>query len=578
MKKLIILSAFLFPFLLLKGQVMTEDSCIADFSWKVNHEIMMFAPGIAINFYDESVADSDIESWHWDFGDGHYSDEQNPLFIYTFLDGHPGPFGPNGEFAPKVCLTIKTSGCSSTICKTLEFAHDTIINPEKCHVYFRPYRNDTVMTIPELVQYSFKVYAPENTVSWSWDFGDGTTSNEPDPIHGFDFMGEIFDVCLTIETDDGCSANYCAPVFIGHSDTTYVPGCQALFKWQVMESYPEQYAFQDMSEGNPTAWYWDFGDGTSSSEQNPVHVFASWKDSLDAAGNFFPFPERFYHVCLTISNDEGCKSTYCDIIYSGGWHDTIFPEPCPYFIAITTSNVLGGNFCNGTATASLVDKDGNSVEYSDIQWSTGQTGDSASGLCVNVPYYISITAESGCQVASSFALFDYSRPMDPFGFWTIYGDGYWYNLNYTLPDSGYICQWEFSDGTIVYGEDVSYAFEGDNEKSVTVTVLDEDGNVVYNEAIALNTAVGTKETLTDEYLIYPNPADNVIHIRIQETLEPGASIEIYNSLGKLMLREEFEGNHSNNELSIPVRELGHGLYYVRLLNSGSNPVTLSFVK
>jgi hypothetical protein len=35
----------------------------------------------------------------------------------------------------------------------------------------------------------------------------------------------------------------------------------------------ESVYFSDLSQGNPTAWFWDFGDGETSTEQNPVHFF-----------------------------------------------------------------------------------------------------------------------------------------------------------------------------------------------------------------------------------------------------------------------------------------------------------------
>ena len=36
----------------------------------------------------------------------------------------------------------------------------------------------------------------------------------------------------------------------------------------------EAVQFTDQSAGEPTAWYWDFGDGTNSAEQNPSHGYA----------------------------------------------------------------------------------------------------------------------------------------------------------------------------------------------------------------------------------------------------------------------------------------------------------------
>ncbi len=44
--------------------------------------------------------------------------------------------------------------------------------------------------------------------------------------------------------------------------------------------------FQDESTGSPTSWLWDFGDGSASTEQNPVHQYNEEKD---------------YSVTLTVS-------------------------------------------------------------------------------------------------------------------------------------------------------------------------------------------------------------------------------------------------------------------------------------
>ncbi len=60
-------------------------SCSAAFDWKVNDSIMMFAPGMAVNFFD--LSEGEVVSRLWDFGDGSYSEMQNPMHIFTFLDG-----------------------------------------------------------------------------------------------------------------------------------------------------------------------------------------------------------------------------------------------------------------------------------------------------------------------------------------------------------------------------------------------------------------------------------------------------------------------------------------------------------
>jgi hypothetical protein len=59
--------------------------------------------------------------------------------------------------------------------------------------------------------------------------------------------------------------------------------------------------YYDLSHHEPEAWYWDFGDGNSSTAQYPLHSYAH-------AG--------IYEVCLTVSNAYG-SDTYCRTLYLG---------------------------------------------------------------------------------------------------------------------------------------------------------------------------------------------------------------------------------------------------------------------
>lgn len=59
--------------------------------------------------------------------------------------------------------------------------------------------------------------------------------------------------------------------------------------------------FYDLSHHDPAFWHWDFGDGTSSSEQSPLHHY-------DSTGT--------YNVCLNVSNQYG-SDTYCRTLYLG---------------------------------------------------------------------------------------------------------------------------------------------------------------------------------------------------------------------------------------------------------------------
>ncbi|MCY4515117.1 MAG: PKD domain-containing protein [Candidatus Tectomicrobia bacterium] len=110
--------------------------------------------------------------------------------------------------------------------------------------------------------------------AWMWDFGDGTTSTDQNPTHHFDDPGG-YTISLMVTASSGSDtltrqtlvqvSALAGPV----TDFTATP---------VMGSAPLEVSFQDSSSSPDaaiTAWRWDFGDGTTSTEQNPTHAFNS---------------------------------------------------------------------------------------------------------------------------------------------------------------------------------------------------------------------------------------------------------------------------------------------------------------
>ncbi|QNL20724.1 PKD domain-containing protein [Hyphobacterium sp. CCMP332] len=77
-------------------------------------------------------------------------------------------------------------------------------------------------------------------------------------------------------------------------------------------------AFTDTSSGNPTSWSWDFGDGNTSTSQNPSHTYAS-------GGT--------YTVCLTASNASGSDTTCESVMVISGLNNRleqfakVYPNP-----------------------------------------------------------------------------------------------------------------------------------------------------------------------------------------------------------------------------------------------------------
>jgi PGF-pre-PGF domain-containing protein len=124
--------------------------------------------------------------------------------------------------------------------------------------------------------------------SWSWDFGDGNKSATQNPVHEYSNDG-IYPVTLTVENSKGSNSiqkqNYI---------TVSTKPPLSNFRSNITSgNIPLTIQFTDTSTGFPASWNWNFGDGTSSTEQNPMHTYFS-------AGT--------YNVTLVVSSADGSTS------------------------------------------------------------------------------------------------------------------------------------------------------------------------------------------------------------------------------------------------------------------------------
>jgi PKD repeat protein len=249
-----------------------EGPCHADFTWDL-------IPGsLGVHFFSQSTSEHDIISYHWTFGDGDDSNDQNPGHEYD----EPGTY--------LVCLRIEdNTGCVSEICHEV-----TVGEEEGCHAQF------TWEQIPGTLQIHFNSTStsPNDIVSYVWHFGDGDEGDGNDPYHTYDEPGTYL-VCLIITDSEGCVSDVCHEIHVGEPEGP----CHAAFTWDLIPgSLGVHFFSQSTSEHDIISYHWTFGDGHDSKDQNPGHEY-------DEPGT--------YVVCLRIEDNTGCVSEICHEVTVG---------------------------------------------------------------------------------------------------------------------------------------------------------------------------------------------------------------------------------------------------------------------
>ncbi|HBZ67544.1 MAG TPA: hypothetical protein DEO70_11970 [Bacteroidales bacterium] len=220
-------------------------------------------------FADSTTSLVPVVSWLWNFGDGGSSTIQNPLHTYQNW----------GNYNVSLIVT-NASGCQS----------DTVMN-----VFVKPLPtaifNYAGICAHDGTQFTDISVTPAGTIeTWLWDFGDGGTSTEQNPLHTFATGGNYF-VSLTVTNSFGCDQ------FLGQSvNISNKPA--AAFNYYTVFCPGGQVTFQDMTQGNGspvTTRVWDFGDGFSSTAANPVYTYQ--------------YPDSCYTVRLIVNNAAGCQDT-----------------------------------------------------------------------------------------------------------------------------------------------------------------------------------------------------------------------------------------------------------------------------
>jgi len=389
-----------------------------------------------VQFMDTSV--NTPTSWTWLFGDGGISSSQDPAHTYTTA----------GTYT--VTLIATNAAGSNTLTNA---GYITVTKTSSVPVVSFV-TNITSGVVPLTVQF---VDASTNSPSsWVWSFGDGGVSTSPDPVHTYATQGS-YTVTLTVTNSAGSNTTSLTN-YITANQMTVTP--TALFKSTVTSGYePLTVQFVDASTNSPNSWVWSFGDGGTSTLQNPAHTYT-------AAGT--------YAVTLTATNTIGSNT-----VTQPGYITVNAAVPVTSFTANVTSGVK-------PLTVQFTDTSNNTP--TGWYWTFGDGGTSSSENPVYTfssvgSYAVSLgaTNSAGSNTTTMPAYINVTNTVSP-PFTSFIADIQSGNAPLTVQftdtsgNSPNGWQWSFGDGTMSTEQNPYHTYTQGGTYSVSLTAVNSGGH------------------------------------------------------------------------------------------------------
>lgn len=208
-------------------------------------------------------------------------------FFWNFDDGttYQGQHPPFHVFPDSGCYDIQLIMIDTTACNSPDTISKTIC--------YNPLYVSAQFIAPDSICVNSGVLfsnQSQNATASSWDFGDGTTSTATSPVHNFVQPG-FYTVTLISSNPASCNK---VDTFTQTINLKPLPTANFVYAPIVPEANVPT-TFTNTSQ-NAVSYVWAFGDGTSSIEEDPTHMYRK---------------TGTYLVCLAARSAEGCVDTIC---------------------------------------------------------------------------------------------------------------------------------------------------------------------------------------------------------------------------------------------------------------------------
>jgi PKD repeat protein len=299
-------------------------------------------------------------------------------------------------------------------------------------------------------------------------------------------------------------------------------------------------AFTDAST-DPSGWAWDFGDGNTSTEQNPTNTYT-------AAGT--------YTVCLVVTNpcsaDTSCSS--------------ITVTACATPVASFTSS-------SSDLTVTFADASTNTTSWS-WDFGDGNTSNSQNptySYSAAGTYNVCLIANSGCETDTICNSVTVAACPAVIAVFTQSDSSL--TVNFTdLSVGADTWSWDFGDGFFSTTQNASHTYATAGTYTACLTAANNCTSDSTCSAITVTT-VGIIEGTMDKFTLYPNPTQGMLYLSVPADVErDNMTFTIYNLLGEVvitMAMSEMEAVSATGKQQRYLVDLGHlakGSYVIKVLS------------
>jgi len=333
-----------------------------------------FCYGFNTNFTStNTLANGAIVSYAWDFGDG--STGLGPNIVHTY--------SASGSYAVTYSVTTNNE-CMTVLTKTVT------IFPVPALSF--TVNGGCLNTISQFVNSS--TISPGNIALYTWNFGNGVTSNSINPAYTYTLPG-TYTPTLSAISNQGCMSSMVNTLVIHPLPSIiFSPGAACV------NSPIQTINASSITPGSITSYTWDFADGSTSALFNPNHTFTN---------------SGTYVVTLTAQSNQGC-------INSGTRNFTIHPYPSigisPLLNSCTNNTIVVQPNISITGINNTIN--GYTVNFGDGSApviSTLIASPVTHVYSLHNTYTISIFAGSnGCTASTATTIVVYPRPVPNFSF------------------------------------------------------------------------------------------------------------------------------------------------------------------